>query len=157
MAGDLFVTVVGNLTDNPDLRETPSGKPVLNITVAQNTRFFDRRGGEWKDGDTLFVRCNIWDWQAVHAAKSLRRGMRVVVTGKLKQRSYDTAEGERRYVTEVLVDEIAPSLRGAVAEVTKIDHKAVDPQPPAMDPADESAATGEEQFAAVGANEEPPF
>ncbi|CAM4523206.1 Single-stranded DNA-binding protein [Nocardia ninae] len=162
MAGDLFVTVVGNLTDNPDLRQTPAGKPVLNLTVAQNTRFFDRHSSEWKDGDTLFVRCNIWDHQAVHAAQSLRRGMRVIVTGKLKQRSYDTAEGEKRYVTEVLVDEIGPSLRGAVADVAKIDRNAVDPREPAahsaLEPSSDPAPAVENQLATVGAgDDEPPF
>lgn len=161
MAGDLMVTVVGNLTADPELRFTKSGTPVANVTVAQNTRVFDRETGEWKDGDAVFMRCNIWEFQAEHAAESLRQGMRVVVTGRLKQRSYETREGEKRYVTELIVDEIAPSLRFAIAKVARVDRNAVDPRELLADsPAESSsdpASETEDQFAAAGTGIEAPF
>jgi single-strand DNA-binding protein len=111
--------VVGNLTADPELRFTPSGAAVANFTVASTPRIFDRQSSEWKDGDALFLRCNIWREAAENVAESLTRGSRVIVTGRLKQRSFETREGEKRTVFEVEVDEIGPSLRYATAKVNK--------------------------------------
>ncbi|OBG66033.1 MULTISPECIES: single-stranded DNA-binding protein [unclassified Mycobacterium] len=119
MAGDTTITVVGNLTADPELRFTPSGAAVANFTVASTPRIYDRQSGEWKDGEALFLRCNIWREAAENVAESLTRGSRVIVTGRLKQRSFETREGEKRTVVEVEVDEIGPSLRYATAKVNK--------------------------------------
>ena len=119
MAGDTTITVVGNLTADPELRFTPSGAAVANFTVASTPRIYDRQSGEWKDGEALFLRCNIWREAAENVAESLTRGSRVIVTGRLKQRSFETREGEKRTVMEVEVDEIGPSLRYATAKVNK--------------------------------------
>ena len=119
MAGDTTITVVGNLTADPELRFTPSGAAVANFTVASTPRIYDRQSSEWKDGDALFLRCNIWREAAENVAESLTRGSRVIVTGRLKQRSFETREGEKRTVFEVEVDEIGPSLRYATAKVNK--------------------------------------
>jgi single-strand DNA-binding protein len=118
-AGDVTVTVVGNLTDDPELRFTPSGAAVANFTVASTPRFLDKATNEWKDGDALFMRCSIWRQSAEYVAESLQRGMRVIVQGRLKQRTYETKEGEKRTVVELEVDEVGPSLRYATAKVTK--------------------------------------
>ncbi|MEJ2864520.1 single-stranded DNA-binding protein [Actinomycetospora flava] len=119
MAGDTVITVVGNLTADPELRFTPSGAAVANFTVASTPRTFDRQSGEWKDGEALFLRCNIWRQAAENVAETLTRGARVIVQGRLKQRSFETREGEKRTVIELEVDEIGPSLRYATASVTK--------------------------------------
>ncbi|MEJ7629654.1 MAG: single-stranded DNA-binding protein [Nocardioidaceae bacterium] len=119
MAGDTIITVVGNLTDDPDLRFTPSGAAVANFTVASTPRFFDKQTNEWKDGDALFLRCSIWRQAAENVAESLHRGTRVIVQGRLKQRSYETREGEKRTVFELDVDEVGPSLKYATAKTTK--------------------------------------
>jgi single-strand DNA-binding protein len=119
VAGDTTITVVGNLTADPELRFTPSGAAVANFTVASTPRIYDRQSGEWKDGEALFLRCNIWREAAENVAESLTRGSRVIVTGRLKQRSFETREGEKRTVFEVEVDEIGPSLRYATAKVNK--------------------------------------
>ncbi|MBM7784306.1 single-stranded DNA-binding protein [Tenggerimyces flavus] len=119
MAGDTVITLVGNLVDDPELRFTPSGAAVANFRLASTPRTYDRQSGEWKDGDTLFLTCNVWRQAAENVAESLQRGMRVVVQGRLKQRSYETREGEKRTVFEVEVDEVGPSLRSATAKVTK--------------------------------------
>jgi len=119
VAGDTTITVVGNLTADPELRFTPSGAAVANFTVASTPRIYDRQTGEWKDGEALFLRCNIWREAAENVAESLTRGARVIVTGRLKQRSFETREGEKRTVVEVEVDEIGPSLRYATAKVNK--------------------------------------
>jgi single-strand DNA-binding protein len=119
VAGDTIITVVGNLTADPELRFTPSGAAVANFTVASTPRIYDRQSGEWKDGEALFLRCNIWREAAENVAESLTRGSRVIVTGRLKQRSFETREGEKRTVVEVEVDEIGPSLRYATAKVNK--------------------------------------
>ncbi|CAJ1511227.1 single-stranded DNA-binding protein [[Mycobacterium] burgundiense] len=119
MAGDTIITVVGNLTADPELRFTPSGAAVANFTVASTPRMFDRQSGEWKDGEALFLRCSIWREAAENVAESLTRGARVVVQGRLKQRSFETREGEKRTVMELEVDEIGPSLRYATAKVNK--------------------------------------
>ena len=119
MAGETTLTVVGNLTGDPELRFTPSGAAVANFTVASTPRTFDRQSNEWKDGETLFMRCSVWREAAENVAESLHRGTRVVVTGRLKSRSYETKEGEKRTVVEMDVDEVGPSLRYATAKVNK--------------------------------------
>ena len=119
MAGDTVITVVGNLTGDPELRFTPSGAAVANFTIASTPRQFDRQSNEWKDGDTLFMRCSIWREAAENVAESLTKGMRVIASGRLVQRSYDTREGEKRTVVELQVDEVGPSLRYASAKVTR--------------------------------------
>jgi single-strand DNA-binding protein len=120
MAGDTTITIIGNLTDDPELRFTPSGAAVAKFRVASTPRFMDRASGEWKDGEPLFLACNIWRDAAEHVAESLQRGTRVIVTGRLRQRSYETREGEKRTVIELEVDEIGPSLRYATAKVQKM-------------------------------------
>ena len=119
MAGDTIITVVGNLTGDPELRFTPSGAAVANFTVASTPRAFDRQSNEWKDQETLFMRCSVWREAAENIAESLVRGNRVVVTGRLKSRSYETKEGEKRTVVELEVDEVGPSLRYATAKVNR--------------------------------------
>ncbi|WP_067852647.1 single-stranded DNA-binding protein [Nocardia shimofusensis] len=119
MAGDTVITVIGNLTADPELRFTPAGAAVANFTVASTPRVFDRNTNEWKDGEALFLRCNIWREAAENVAESLTRGARVIVSGRLKQRSYETREGEKRTVVELEVDEVGPSLRYATAKVNK--------------------------------------
>ncbi len=119
MAGDTVITVVGNLTGDPELRFTPSGAAVANFTIASTPRQFDRQTNEWKDGDTLFMRCSIWREAAENVAESLTKGTAVIAQGRLVQRSYETREGEKRTVVELQVDEIGPSLRRASAKVTR--------------------------------------
>ncbi|NED95497.1 single-stranded DNA-binding protein [Phytoactinopolyspora alkaliphila] len=119
MAGETVITIVGNLTDDPELRFTPSGAAVANFTVASTPRTFNRQTSAWEDGETLFMRCSVWRQVAENAAESLQRGMRVIVSGRLRQRSFDTREGEKRTVIELDVDEIGPSLRYATAKVTR--------------------------------------
>ena len=119
MAGETPITVIGNLTADPELRFTPSGAAVANFTVASTPRTFDRQTNEWKDGESLFLSCSVWRQAAENAAESLVRGSRVIVSGRLKARSYETREGEKRTVFEVDVDEVGPSLRYATAKVTK--------------------------------------
>jgi single-strand DNA-binding protein len=119
MAGDTLITVIGNLTGDPELRFTPSGAAVANFTIASTPRTFDRNAGEWKDGDTLFMRCSIWRESAENVAESLVKGTRVIAQGRLVQRSFDTREGEKRTVIELQVDEVGPSLRYASAKVTR--------------------------------------
>lgn len=120
MAGETTITVVGNLTADPELRFTSSGAAVASFTVASTPRTFDRQSGEWKDGEALFLRCNIWRQAAENVAESLTRGARVIASGRLKQRSFETREGEKRTVVELDVDEIGPSLRYATAKVNKV-------------------------------------
>src|SRR5487761_1356336 len=120
MAGETIITVVGNLTADPELRFTPSGAAVASFTVVSTPRTFDRQTNEWKDGEALFLRCSIWRQAAENVAESLTRGMRVIVSGRLKQRSYETKEGEKRTVYEVEVDDVGPSLRNASAKVNKV-------------------------------------
>ena len=119
MAGETPITVVGNLTADPELRFTPSGAAVANFTVASTPRQFDRQTNEWKDQETLFLNCSVWRQAAENAAESLQRGMRVIVSGRLKARSYETREGEKRTVFEIDVEEVGPSLKMATAKVTK--------------------------------------
>jgi single-strand DNA-binding protein len=119
-AGDTQITIAGNLVDDPELRFTPAGQPVARFRVASTPRFRDNSTGEWKDGDSLFLTCNVWRQAAENVAESLTRGMRVIVSGRLRQRSYETKEGEKRTVYEVEVDDVGPSLRNASAKVNKI-------------------------------------
>ena len=119
MAGDTIITVVGNLTADPELRYTPNGLAVANFTIASTPRIFDRQANEWKDGEPLFLRASVWREFAENVASSLTKGQRVVAQGKLKQRSYETREGEKRTAFELDVDEIGPSLRYATAQVTR--------------------------------------
>jgi single-strand DNA-binding protein len=162
MAGETVITVVGNLTADPELRFTPSGAAVASFTVASTPRTFDKNSNEWKDGEALFLRCSIWRQAAENVAESLQRGMRVVVTGRLKQRSFETREGEKRTVIELDVDEVGPSLRYATAKVNRTQRgssaggfgadNAGGSSAPADDPwASSGPATG------GGFSEEPPF
>ena len=114
------MTIVGNLVDDPEIRYTPQGQPVVRFRIASTPRFYDKQSGQWKDGDSLFLTCNVWRQMAENAAESLDKGMRAIVTGKLRQRSYQTKEGEKRTVFELEVDEVGPSLRNASAKVTKV-------------------------------------
>lgn len=160
MAGDTVITVVGNLTDDPELRFTSSGVAVANFTVASTPRMFDKQTSEWKDGDALFLRCSIWRQAAENVAESLQKGARVVVQGRLKQRSYETREGEKRTVYELDVEEVGPSLRYATAKVTKASRSGGGfgggggggTSAPTSPPAEDPWAT-----AAPAASDEPPF
>ncbi len=118
-AGDTTLTITGNLTTDPDLRFTGTGTAVAAFTVAASHRVYDQASGQWKDGDTLFLRCSAWRDLAEHAAETLEKGMRVIVTGRLKQRSYETPEGEKRTVYEVDADDVGPSLKWATAKIAK--------------------------------------
>lgn len=119
MAGETVITIIGNLTGDPELRFTPSGAAVASFTIASTPRTFDRQAGEWRDGETLFMRCSIWRQAAENVAESLQKGMRVIAQGRLQQRSYETREGEKRTVVEMQVDEIGPSLWRATAKVQR--------------------------------------
>jgi single-strand DNA-binding protein len=118
-AGDTSITIIGNLVSDPELRYTPTGQAVATFRVASTPRFMDRTTNEWKDGDSLFLSCNVWRQAAENVAESLQRGMRVIVNGRLRQRSYETREGEKRTVYEIEVDEVGPSLRNASAKVSR--------------------------------------
>ena len=119
-AGDTAITIAGNLVDDPELRFTPAGQPVAKFRVASTPRYLDKNTNEWKDGDSLFLSCNVWRQAAENVAESLTRGMRVIVSGRLRQRSYETKEGEKRTVYEIEVDDVGPSLRNASAKVNKV-------------------------------------
>src|ERR1700683_3410079 len=119
-AGDTTITIIGNLVGDPELRYTPTGQAVATFRIASTPRFMDRTTNEWKDGDSLFLSCNVWRQAAENVAESVQRGMRVIVSGRLRQRSYETKEGEKRTVYEVEVDEVGPSLRNASAKVNKV-------------------------------------
>jgi single-strand DNA-binding protein len=119
-AGDTAITIAGNLVDDPELRFTPAGQPVAKFRIASTPRYLDKNTNEWKDGDSLFLTCNVWRQAAENVAESLTRGMRVIVSGRLRQRSYETKEGEKRTVYEVEVDDVGPSLRNASAKVNKV-------------------------------------
>lgn len=137
MAGETMITVVGNLTADPELKFTQGGAAVVSFTVASTPRTFDKASGEWKDGDALFLRCSVWRAVAENVAESLTRGMRVVVQGRLRQRSYETEGGERRTVYQLDVDEVGPSLRYATAKVVRPQRSgqgAPAPAAPAEDP-----------------------
>ena len=157
MAGDTIITIIGNLTADPEMRFTPSGAAVASFTVASTPRTFDRQAGEWKDGETLFMRCSIWRDAAENVAESLTKGTRVIVQGRLVQRSYTTREGENRTVVEMQVDEIGPSLRYAKAQVTRQPRGGGQGQSgynaPAADAADDPWSTG----GSTSFGDEPPF
>ena len=119
-AGDTQITIIGNLVDDPELRFTPAGQPVAKFRVASTPRYLDKSTNEWKDSDSLFLTCNVWRQAAENVAESLTRGMRIIVSGRLRQRSYETKEGEKRTVYEVEVDDVGPSLRNASAKVNKV-------------------------------------
>ena len=174
MAGDTVITVIGNLTADPELRFTPSGAAVANFTVASTPRQFDRQTNEWKDGEALFLRCNIWREAAENVAESLTRGSRVIVSGRLKQRSYETREGEKRTVVELEVDEIGPSLKYATAKVNKASRSGGggggfgggggSRQPAASSSGGAAAAGGDDPWGSApasgsfaGGDDEPPF
>jgi single-strand DNA-binding protein len=167
MAGDTIITVVGNLTADPELRFTPSGAAVANFTVASTPRQFDKQSGEWKDGEALFMRCNIWRQAAENVAETLTRGSRVIVSGRLKQRSYETREGEKRTVVELEVEEVGPSLRYATAKMNKVSRGSGgggfggggggSAGGPSDDPWGSAPAAGSGGGSGGGSDEEPPF
>lgn len=169
-AGETTVTVVGNLTADPELRFIPSGAAVANFTVASTPRIYDRQSGEWKDGEALFMRCSVWREAAENVAESLTRGARVVVTGRLRQRSFETREGEKRTVIELEVDEIGPSLRYATAKINKVSRGGGGggfgggQAQPAAEAAATSGGAGEDPWGSApttgsfgGGDDEPPF
>lgn len=162
-AGDINVTVVGNLTNDPELRFTSNGAAVASFTVAANSRYMDRTTNEWKDSDPVFMRCSVWRQYAEHVAESLTKGTRVIVTGRLKQRSYETREGEKRSVMELEVEDVGPALRNATAKVTRVNRTGGDapatPSPSVSTPADDPWATPASTGwgAAPASSEEPPF
>jgi single-strand DNA-binding protein len=156
MAGETTITIIGNLVDDPELRYTPNGAAVANFRIASTPRTFDKNTNEWKDGEALFLSCSIWRQAAENVAESLQRGMRVIVSGRLKQRSYETKEGEKRTVYEVEVDELGPSLKYATAKVNRTTRSGAGGGggfggAPADDP------WGAPAPARVGASDEPPF
>lgn len=154
MAGETTITVVGNLTGDPELRFTPAGQAVANFTVASTPRTFDKNRNEWVDGDALFLRCSIWREAAENVAESLARGQRVIVTGNLVQRSYETREGEKRTVYEVQVEEVGPSLRYATAKVTRT-QRASGRSQGSQDAGSFDQPTGDDPWG--GRGETPPF
>ena len=170
-AGDTVITIVGNLVDDPELRFTTSGQAVAKFRIASTPRFLDKATNEWKDGESLFLSCNVWRQAAENVAESLQRGMRVIVQGRLKQRSYETKEGEKRTVYEIEVDEVGPSLKSATAKVAKTQRgagsggfgggaAAVDNDPwasAAPAPAPAGGGGGGGGWNTPGANDEPPF
>jgi len=119
-AGDTQITIAGNLVDDPELRFTPQGQPAAKFRIASTPRYLDKSTNEWKDSDSLFLTCNVWRQAAENVAESLQRGMRVIVSGRLRQRSYETKEGEKRTAYEVEVDDVGPSLRNASAKVNRV-------------------------------------
>lgn len=150
MAGETVLTIVGSLTSDPELRYTPSGAGVVNFTVASNARHFDKQTSEWKDADPLFLRCSLWRQAAENVAESLTRGTRVIVTGRLKQRSYEK-DGQKRSVMELEVDEVGPSLKWATAKVNKVSRTAGDTSGGSQDP------WGSDANAQTTYEDEPPF
>ena len=163
MAGETIITVVGNLTADPDLRYSQGGDAVANFTIASTPRNFDRATNEWKDGETLFLRARVWREFAEHVAGSLTKGSRVIATGRLKQRSYETKEGEKRTSIELEIDEIGPSLRYATATVTRAPGNATNtPQSaaqgqPAQEPWAQTAPASADSWAGGGNDAETPF
>ena len=165
MAGETVITVVGNLTADPELRYTQNGLAVANFTIASTPRTFDRQANEWKDGEALFLRASVWREFAEHVAGSLTKGSRVIAQGRLKQRSFETREGEKRTVVEVEVDEIGPSLRYATAKVNKASRGGGggggfgggSSQPRSAEPKDDPWGSAPAAGSYSGADEEPPF
>ncbi|WAB09162.1 ssDNA binding protein [Arthrobacter phage Eesa] len=159
MAGETTITVIGNLTGDPELRFTPSGSAVANFTIASTPRTFDRQSNEWKDGETLFLRAAVWKEAAENVAESLTKGMRVIVSGRLKSRSYETKEGEKRTVIELEVDEIGPSLRYASAKVQRVQRGGGNSGGGGFGGAPSSSAgqASDDPWATPGGYGEPPF
>jgi single-strand DNA-binding protein len=168
MAGETVITIMGNLVDDPELRFTPSGLPVAKFRVASTPRTFDQQSNEWKDGDSLFLTCSVWRQAAEHCAESLQRGMRVIVVGRLKQRSYEAGDGSKRTVYELDVDEVGPSLKNATAKVTKASGsgggreqfqqaRQQQGQASAQDPWAEQPGASSGGGGGWGGSEEPPF
>ena len=161
--GDIQVTFIGNLTGDPELRFTPSGVAVANFTVACTPRTLDKNTNEWKDGETTFLRCQVWRTYAENVAESLTRGTRVIVTGRLRQRNYETKEGEKRTVFEVEVDEVGPSLRNATAKVTKTSRQGGNnggfsaPTESSDDPWSSPASVSGGGWTSTTADDQPPF
>ena len=149
MSGETPITLTGNLTSDPELRFTPTGQAVAKFRIASTPRAFDKQANEWKDGDSLFLDCSVWRQAAENVAESLTRGMRVIVTGRLKQRSYETREGEKRTVYEVDVDDVGPSLKNASAKVMRSERSRGDGGAPAQ-AQDQRAKSGD-------FSDEPPF
>ncbi|MCU1642959.1 MAG: Single-stranded DNA-binding protein [Nocardia sp.] len=148
MSGEIIVTVVGNLTADPDHRTLPSGQVVANLTVAQNSRVYDRASGEWRDGAAAFMRCVVWNEMADHVAASLTKGTRVIATGRLRQRSYEDRNGATQWITEVMIDDIAASLRFTAVEVQTTEEAEQQEQP---------ARRGKRPLVAAGAGDQPDF
>ncbi|MFI6998303.1 single-stranded DNA-binding protein [Nocardia sp. NPDC050175] len=161
MATDPIITVSGNLVAAPELRFTAAGTPVANFTVASTPRYFDRQSNDWKDGEALFMRCNAWRMLAEHLAESLDRGSRVLVTGRLKQRNYETRDGEQRSIVELDVDDIGPSMMFATAKVTRVYNNPANGASNTASGGDDPWAAAEPRepaLAGAGAtDEEPPF
>lgn len=150
MAGETAVTIVGNLTDDPELRFTPGGDAVCNFTIASTPRTYSRETQQWEDGETLFMRCSVWKQKAENVAESLQRGYRVIAQGRIKQRSYETREGEKRTVIEMEVDEIGPSLTFVTATIQRSEKRQAAAQP-------RQAAPAADPWATSGPVEDPPF
>jgi len=146
MAGETNITVIGNLTDDPELKFTTSGDAVANFTVASTPRTFDRQSNEWKDGDPLFLGCSVWRQSAENVAESLRKGQRVIVTGALRVRQFERQDGSKGTSVEMTVDEIAPSLRFATARVERTKGPGSQPQPPTSPQPDRGPGEGRAQF-----------
>lgn len=157
MAGDTTITVIGNIVEDPELRFTPSGAAVAKFRIASTPRTFDKASNEWKDGEALFLPCSIWRQPAENVAESLQRGARVIVSGRLRQRSYETKEGEKRTVIELEVDEIGPSLRYATARVQKMARSQGDRSGGDRPSGDDPWATGDSSRTASGFDDAPPF
>lgn len=156
MAGDVPITVIGNLTAEPELRFTPSGQPVVNFTVASTVRLWDRDTSAWKDGDTSFFRCNLWRQPAENLVESLGRGDRVIVSGRLKQRSFETKQGEKRSTLEIEVDEVGPSLKWVTAKVDRNERSSRPVARSMSGPADSPWGGGEDVWSG-SSDEEAPF
>ncbi|NKS77974.1 single-stranded DNA-binding protein [Rhodococcus hoagii] len=156
MANETVITIIGNLVEDPSLRFTPAGAAVANFTVASTPRTFDKQKNEWVDGEALFLRCNIWREAAENVAESLTRGSRVIVSGRLKQRSFETREGEKRTVVELEVDEIGPSLRYATASVNKA-NRGGGSRKPASKPVDDPWGSAPQQDGFTSSDDSPPF
>lgn len=161
MSGETVITIIGNLTADPELRFTPAGAGVANFTVASTPRTLDKASGEWKDGEALFMRCNVWRQPAENVAETLTRGMRVMVVGRLRQRSFETREGEKRTVVELEVDEVGPSLRYATAKVNKTSRGGGGEPAASREPAYAAGSSqdpwGPSQSSPSTSDEEPPF
>lgn len=162
MAGETPITLIGNLVDDPELRFTASGVAVANFRVASTPRVYDKQAGEWRDGESLFLSCSVWRQYAENVAESLTKGTRVIVTGRLKQRSYETQSGEKRTVFEIEVDEVGPALRNATAKVARVSRDGAmgatsQQTAPAADPWAAPAGGGDQGWTNQGGNDQPPF